>query len=104
MAKKRLDVDQMGSGYDIEQKVDATMYSNIPYNLIQEELEGLYGNRVLAEMQQIIKYYDIYEHGAEFKVDTGLDYIPADYRSSRSRGHDLEGDEGKGSHCPGTVP
>lgn len=85
MVKKRLDVDQMGSGYDIEQKVDATMYSNIPYNLIQEELEGLYGNKVLAEMQQIIKYYDIYEHGAEFKVDTGLDYIPADYRSKQAK-------------------
>lgn len=53
----------------------------IPYNLISEELEGLYGSRVLAEMAEIIGYYNVYEKGAQFKTEgSRSDYIPSDLR------------------------
>ena len=33
----------------------------IPHNLITEEISGLCGNALLAEMGEIIKYYNIYK-------------------------------------------
>lgn len=48
----------------------------IPQNLILEELSGIYGNSVLAEMGEIIKYYNVYENGADFTVQAN-DYIPS---------------------------
>ncbi len=44
--------------------------TKIPMNIINVELEGLYGSQVLAELKEIFKYYDIYEKGAEFQVTT----------------------------------
>lgn len=52
----------------------------IPRNLISEELSGLYGNAVLAEMGQIIEYYNIYSNGADFPVSTESAYIPSNMR------------------------
>ena len=49
----------------------------IPKNLITEELSGIYGNAVLAEMGEIIKYYNIYNNGAEFAT-SAEDYMPSD--------------------------
>lgn len=39
---------------------------NIPYQMIQNELEGLYGRRVLQEFKDIIDYYNVYDKGADF--------------------------------------
>lgn len=50
----------------------------IPSNLITEELEGIYGSRVLANMQRIIGYYDVYENGTDFTAVADSDYKPAD--------------------------
>lgn len=50
----------------------------IPNNLITDELSGIYGSNVLANMEQIIKYYNIYENGAEFVANTDSDYKPAE--------------------------
>ena len=50
----------------------------IPHNLITEEISGLYGNALLAEMGEIIKYYNIYNYGADFyNGSENLDYIPS---------------------------
>lgn len=38
----------------------------IPWSMISEELEGLYGSTLLAEFKEIIGYYDVYENGAKF--------------------------------------
>lgn len=52
-----------------------------PSSLVTAELEGLYGESVLSEMYEIIKYYDIYERGADFATEgSGDDYIPADLK------------------------
>ena len=56
-------------------------YLQIPRSLISEELTGLYGNRVLKEMGEIIEYYDIYENGANFNSEgSNGDYTPTDLR------------------------
>lgn len=52
----------------------------IPRNLIIEELSGIYGNKILQEMGEIITYYDAYEHGAEFHVIAGKNYEPPELR------------------------
>lgn len=53
----------------------------VPYSLISEELEGLYGSSVLAEMREIIEYYQVYEHGADFLTEGSKgDYTPSDLR------------------------
>lgn len=53
----------------------------IPYSLISSEMEGLYGSKVLAEMREILGYYEIYERGAEFKTEGSKgDYVPSDLR------------------------
>ena len=53
----------------------------VPFSLISMELEGLYGSQLLAEMQEIIGYYRIYERGADFKTEGSKgDYIPSDLR------------------------
>ena len=53
----------------------------VPFSLISTELEGLYGSQHLAEMQEIIGYYQVYEKGADFKTEGSKgDYIPSDLR------------------------
>ena len=53
----------------------------VPFSLISMELEGLYGSQLLAEMQEIIGYYRVYEKGADFKTEGSKgDYIPSDLR------------------------
>ena len=53
----------------------------VPYSLISDELEGLYGSQVLSEMAEIIEYYQVYDHGANFKTEGSKgDYIPSDLK------------------------
>ena len=53
--------------------------------MITAELDGLYGQRVLREMGQIIKYYNVYEQGANFVAEgSNGDYIPADLRMKQT--------------------
>ena len=63
---------------------DVEIYDNylkIPGNMIRAEIEGLYGSRVLKELGEIIKYYDVYENGAKFITEgTNGDYQAADLR------------------------
>lgn len=57
----------------------------IPWSMISAELEGLYGSTLLSEFSEIIKYYNIYEKGAEFIIDSNKDFVPADLRFKESR-------------------
>ena len=53
----------------------------IPQSLISEELEGIYGTTVLAEIGEIINYYKIYEKGADFTAEgTNGDYQASDLK------------------------
>ena len=40
--------------------------ASVPMNMISAEVEGLFGKQILAEFSKIIKFYDVYEKGAEF--------------------------------------
>lgn len=53
---------------------------NVPNSLITTELEGLYGSNVLHDLQEIIDLYDVYEHGAEYAVESSTDYVAANIR------------------------
>lgn len=58
----------------------------IPYNLINSELTGLYGNAVLEDMGKIIKLYNVYEKGAEVITEGAKgDYVPADLKFKTAR-------------------
>lgn len=53
----------------------------VPYHILADELEGLYGTRVRAEMSEIIGYYKVYEKGAKFNTEGSKgDYVPSDLR------------------------
>ncbi len=57
----------------------------IPWSIVSAELEGLYGNTLLAEFQQIIKYYGIYENGADFTPESKNDFKASDLHFKESR-------------------
>lgn len=58
----------------------------IPRNLITEEISGVYGNALLAEFGEIIKYYNIYQWGADFPISNTEDFIPSDMHYKKIRG------------------
>jgi hypothetical protein len=57
----------------------------IPWNLISSELEGLYGSTLLQEFNEIIGYYSVYEHGADFAKEKNTDFTPSDLRFKETR-------------------
>lgn len=57
----------------------------LPQSLVTAELEGMYGSKVLQDMQQIINLYDVYDHGADYTADSGLDYTPADLKYKKAK-------------------
>lgn len=65
--------------------LDIAAYTGIPYGMYQEELqreiEGIYGDRLLKELGEVIRYYQIYDDGMEFLTEgSNGDYSPADLR------------------------
>lgn len=58
----------------------------VPKSFITQELSGVYGSRVLTDIQEILRLYRIYEQGASFTTEgTNGDYIPADLRYKDAR-------------------
>lgn len=58
----------------------------LPSSLINEELEGLYGSRLLEEFKEIIEYYTIYDQGAGFIPEgSNGDYKPSGIRYKEAR-------------------
>lgn len=60
----------------IETQIDEIYGGWVPRNLINQELPKTYGNHLLAEYTQIMKYYAAYNEGAEFSIITGKNYEP----------------------------
>lgn len=60
----------------IEAAVDEIYGGWVPRNLINQELPKTYGNHLLAEYTEIMKYYAAYNEGAEFSIITGKNYEP----------------------------
>lgn len=54
--------------------------AQLPVSMMSAELEGIYGSRVLAELNELIDYYNIYDEGMEFALATNPDYIPSTLR------------------------
>lgn len=67
----------MGTEKDVTHLRGRSLYGPIPASLMQEELAGLYGSDVLAEISQIVGFYDVYDKGADFVPEGSADYIPA---------------------------
>lgn len=58
----------------------------IPWSMISEELEGLYGSTLLSEFKEIIGYYDVYENGAKFVSESAkTDFTGANLRFKECR-------------------
>ena len=57
----------------------------VPWSMISAELEGLYGSQLLQEFNEIIGYYQVYEHGADFVSDTAKDFKGSDLRFREAR-------------------
>lgn len=63
-----------------------TAYTQIPYSVIGTELAGTLKNDFQNEMSEILKYYEIYEKGAEFTTEgSNGDYVPAELRFKKIR-------------------
>lgn len=57
------------------------MFPRVPYSLISEEISGIYGSALLANISKILGYYDVYDNGAKFTAEgTNGDYQAADLR------------------------
>lgn len=58
----------------------------IPWSMLSEELEGLYGSSLLAEFRQIIGYYRVYEKGADFLPENAkADFTSSDLHYKEAR-------------------
>lgn len=60
------------------------LFKPLPYNLINAELEGIYGNSILTEINELLELYKIYYQGADFHVDESKDYVPCDTKIKKS--------------------
>lgn len=56
-----------------------TNFITPPLNLINQELEGIYGRAVLKDMDNNIKLYEVYEKGAKFASDN-VSFTPSQLR------------------------
>lgn len=70
--------------YDSIELIKRILSPWIPNNLITDELTGIYSKAVIAEMGEIIKYYNVYFNGANFATQ-GKDYIPSNLRFKEAR-------------------
>lgn len=69
----------------INNKIDtARMLFNVPASLMQAEVEGIYGKTLLQELGEILKYYAVYQHGADFVPDIAKDYVPSQLRYKKA--------------------
>lgn len=69
----------------IQQFAEGLFRSWVPRNLITEEISGLYGSQLLADMGRIITYYDIYNNGTDFTAPAVDGYVPSQLRYKKIR-------------------
>lgn len=62
-----------------------TSYNNVPYFIIEDDLEELGQQDYVEEVAEINAYYDAYERGMDFNTEgTNGEYIPSDVRFKKS--------------------
>lgn len=85
-ARKRNDIQEVEMSESVKVTANPILNMGVPQNLISEELEGIYGTTVLAELGEIIGYYKVYEAGAEFTAEgSNGDYQTSDLRYKLTR-------------------
>lgn len=58
----------------------------IPWSMISDELNGIYGSKLLQEFREIIGYYNVYEKGADFVPENAkADFSSSDLRFREAR-------------------
>lgn len=63
-----------------------TAYTQIPYSVFATELAGSLKKDFQNEIDEIMKYYEVYKKGAEFTTEgSGGDYVPSDLRFKKIR-------------------
>lgn len=58
---------------------------NIPNQIIQNEIGGLYGAQLTQEIDELIRLYNIYKYGAKPRPKITEDYIPSDMNIKKIR-------------------
>lgn len=61
------------------------VYTSIPYNVFNTELQGVKSQQFQKEVNEIMGYYRIYDKGADFPTDGNENYIPSDTRFKKAR-------------------
>lgn len=51
---------------NVDTVTNYSAYTGIPLNMVTQELDGIFGATILKELGEIIRLYQIYEHGADF--------------------------------------
>jgi hypothetical protein len=73
--------------YMENQKIIDTIYLNaymmVPINMLKQELKGIYGNEMLRDIQDVIKFYGVYEKGRGFIPDCSKDFYSSELRLKR---------------------
>lgn len=83
---KMLDPDRPQIAYlDSTDNFYSRLRWSLPMQVIQNEINGLYGSQLTAEIDEIIKLYDIYENGARPPEKMTDDYIPSAMRVKKIR-------------------
>lgn len=68
------------------QETAITVYNDIPYNVLSKEIPAYRKNDFYQELNEIMKFYLIYQNGADFVVEgTNGDYQGSDVRFRKNR-------------------
>lgn len=71
-----MQISELDKVNNIQLNIKNLLKPFIPRDLIINELNGIYSNSLIAEMAEIMKYYDIYDNGMDFIV-VNPDIIPS---------------------------
>ena len=58
---------------------------SIASRVINDEIAGIYGQELLSELQSLIRFYHIYDSGADFPTEGAKDYTPATMKYKKAR-------------------
>ncbi len=58
---------------------------SVSMRIINDEISGVYGQELLTEIQSLIRFYNIYDFGADFAVEGAKDYAPAKMPYKKAR-------------------
>lgn len=70
----------------MEQKNNVVVYREIPYSILNDDLDGIVKSDFFTELNEIAGYYEVYRKGAEFTSEgANGDYVPSQTRYKKAR-------------------